>query len=73
MNACAYPSDLTDAEWETLEPLVPLAKPGGRPRKPAARELLDAMVYSVRAGCTWRLLPRHFPPCKMVYHYLRVW
>ena len=73
MNTCAYPPDMSDAEWATLEPVVPLAKPGGRPRKHDARSLLDAMFYFVRAGCAWRMLPRHFPPWKTVYHYLRAW
>lgn len=73
MNISVYPSDLTDAEWQTLEPLIPLGKPGGRPRKHAARKLLNAMFYFVRAGCAWRLLPCHFPPWKTVYHSLRAW
>lgn len=73
MRTCCYPSDLTDAEWEILAPLLPRAKPGGRPRKHGARELLDAIFYLVRAGCAWRLLPWHFPPWKTVYHYLRGW
>ena len=60
MKTCYYPSDLTDAEWEILAPLVPAAKPGGRPRKHGGRELLNAMFYLVRAGCAWRLLPWHF-------------
>lgn len=73
MRTYRYPSDLTDAEWTILAPLVPGAKPGGRPRKHDTRELLDAIFYLVRGGGAWRMLPWHFPPWKTVYHYLRRW
>ena len=52
-----YPSDLTDAEWERLAPLIPPAKPGGRPRTTDMRRLLDGLFYLVRTGCQWRHLP----------------
>jgi putative transposase len=68
-----YPTDLTDAEWAILEPLIPAAKPGGRPSKWSRRALCDGVFYMVRAGCHWRLLPRDFPPWKTVYHYFRAW
>jgi len=68
-----YDTDLSDEEWRILEPLVPEAKPGGRPRTHEARELLDAVFYVVRGGCAWRLLPHEFPPWKTVYHYFRLW
>jgi putative transposase len=68
-----YPTDLTDAEWQILEPLVPAAKPGGRPPKWTRRVILDGIFYLVRSGCHWRLLPREFPPWQTVYHYFRVW
>jgi putative transposase len=68
-----YPTDVSDAEWTILEPLIPAAKPGGRPPKWTRRQILDAMFYLVRSGCQWRLLPREFPPWKTVYHYFRVW
>ncbi len=68
-----YATDLSDEEWRVLEPLVPEAKPGGRPRTHEARELLDAVFYAVRGGCAWRLLPHEFPPWKTVYHYFRAW
>src|SRR5215208_8083519 len=57
----AYATDLSDDEWRILEPLVPKAKPGGRPRAHETRELLDAIFYVVRGGCAWRLLPYEFP------------
>jgi len=68
-----YPTDLSDAEWAILEPLVPAPKPGGRPTKWTRRQILDGIFYVVRSGCQWRLLPREFPPWKTVYHYFRAW
>lgn len=68
-----YSTDLSDEEWQILEPLVPRAKPGGRPRAHRTRELLDAIFYVVRGGCAWRLLPHDFPPWQTAYHYFRLW
>lgn len=68
-----YPTDLSDAEWSILEPLVPAARPGGRPEKWSKRAICDGIFYLVRSGCHWRLLPREFPPWKTVYHYFRAW
>jgi len=67
-----YPTDLTDAEWAILEPLVPKPKGGGRPARDR-REILDAICYVVRTGCAWRYLPHDFPPWQTVYHYFRIW
>ena len=67
-----YPSDLTDAEWAVLEPLVPPARPGGRPRKASMREAMNAILYLLRTGCPWRYLPRDgFPPRSTVYNIFR--
>ena len=55
-----YPTDLSDEEWEMLRPLVPEAKPGGRPRAHRTREILNAVFYVLRGGCAWRLLPHDF-------------
>ena len=63
-----YATDLSDEEWCILEPLIPEAKPGGRPRAHETRELLDAIFYAVRSGCAWRLLPHEFPPWQTIYH-----
>ncbi len=68
-----YPSDLSDHEWEILAPLIPPAKPGGRPRKWRMRTVLNAIYYITRSGCAWRLLPREFPPWSTVHHYFRLW
>lgn len=68
-----YPTDLTDDEWALLAPLIPPAKPGGRPRSADVREVVNAVRYALRAGCAWRLLPREFPPWQTVYAYFRRW
>jgi putative transposase len=59
----AYPSDLTDAEWALVRPLLPKRRRGpGRPREIPQRHLLDAILYLLRTGCQWRQLPHDFPP-----------
>lgn len=67
----AYPSDLTDEEWEQLEPLLPKKK--GRGRKPthSRREMLNALLYLDRTGCAWRMLPHDLPPWSAVYAFWR--
>jgi transposase len=67
-----YPSNLTDAEWERLKPLIPEALPGGRPRKTDMRAAMNAIFYLLRTGCPWRYLPRdEFPPRSTVYNIFR--
>lgn len=68
-----YPSDLSDAEWEILEPRIPPAKPGGHPRTVNIREVLNAIFFLVRTGCQWRQLPHDFPPWPTVHDYYRRW
>ncbi len=68
-----YPSDLTSQEWAILEPLIPPAKEGGRPRTTEMREVLNAMLYVDRTGCQWRVLPHDFPPWSTVWSYFRTW
>ena len=68
-----YHSDLTVKEWRILRPLLPEAKPGGRPRKHALLEIINAILYVLVSGCQWRMLPKDFPPWKTVYHYFRAW
>ncbi len=69
----SYPTDLTDAEWGRLLPLLPeygASRSGrGRPRKHPVREILDAVFYIVRGGYVWRLLPHDFPPWGTVYYW----
>jgi len=69
----AYPSDLSDAEWIILEPLIPPAKSGGRPREVCMREVVNAIFYLLRSGCAWRMLPHDFPAWQTVYGYFRQW
>jgi putative transposase len=66
-----YSTDLSDAEWTWLEPHLPAPKANGRPRVYPLREILNAIFYLVRSGCSWRLLPHDFPPWRSVYHYFR--
>jgi transposase len=68
-----YPSDLSDAQWARLAPLLPGAKPGGRPRAHPLREVVDALRYVLRGGIAWRALPHEYPPWQTVSHYFRAW
>jgi transposase len=69
----AYPTDLSDAQWALLEPLIPAPKPGGRPITHERREIVNALLYIARNGCSWRSLPHDFPPYTTVYDYFRAW
>lgn len=69
----AYPSDLSDAEWEVLKPLLPEPKVRGRKRKVNLREIVNAIFYVLRTGCQWDYLPHDFPPADTVYGYFRQW
>src|SRR5258708_16323694 len=75
MQNALYPTDLSDEQWTLLQlilPPRPAAKRRGRP--PAVlRRICNALLYFVRAGCAWRLLPRDFGPWKTVYHYFWLW
>jgi len=68
-----YPTDLTDAQWARVAPLIPPAKPGGRRRSVNVREIVNAILYFVRTGCQWRNLPHDFPPWGTVHYYYRRW
>ncbi len=68
-----YPSDLSDRAWALLEPLLPPAKPGGRPRSVKLRRMLNGLFYLLRTGCPWRYLPREYGPWSTVFHYFRLW
>jgi putative transposase len=73
MESRRCPTDLSDAEWSSLESYLPLPKRRGRPRVHSPREILDAVFYVLKSGCQWRMLPRDFPPWKTVFHSFRVW
>jgi transposase len=68
-----YQSDLNDFEWKILEPLLPIEKPGGRHRRYAMREIINALQYLIRGGGAWRALPHDLPHWQSVYHYFRSW
>ena len=73
MNRKPYPSDLTDAQWEELAPLIPPAKPGGHPRTVDMREVINGILYVLRSGCSWRMMPNDLPPWGTVWGYFRKW
>ena len=68
-----YPSDLSDEEWAILEPLLSSAERRGRPPKWPLRHVADAVFYLLRSGCSWRMLPREYPPWQTVYYHFRRW
>ena len=68
-----YESDLTDAEWALVEPLIRPAKRGGRPRTVDVREVLNAVFYVLWTGCQWKALPKDLPPRSTVWEYLDLW
>lgn len=68
-----YPSDLTDEQWAVIEPMLPLIKEPGRVPKWPRRDTVDAILYVVRTGCSWRQLPADFPPWQTVYGQFRQW
>jgi putative transposase len=68
-----YPSDLSDAEWERLKPLLPAPKGRGRKRTVDLREIVNAILYVLRTGCQWDYLPHDLPPHDTVYGYFSQW
>jgi transposase len=68
-----YPSDLTDAQWALIEPLVPEPGWGGRPAVHSRRRIVAAILYVNRTGCAWRQLPHDFPPWATVFWYFKQW
>lgn len=72
-RAGRYPSDLSDAEWALIAPMIPPPRPGGRSRDTDMREVMNAVRYVLRTGCQWRELPKNFPPRSTVYGYFWEW
>ena len=68
-----YPTDLTDEQWHVLQPLIPPAKHGGRPRTVDLREVVNTLFYQNRSGCQWDLLPHDLLPKSTVYDYFTQW
>ena len=71
MDRTAYPSNLTDGQWQMIEGLLPPVKFGGRPRTTNLREVINGILYLLRTGCSWRMLPHDFPPWPTVHDYYR--
>jgi putative transposase len=69
----ASATDLTDIQWQTLRPLIPEAKPGGRPREVDLREVMNPLLYQDRTGCQWDLLPHDLLPKSTVFDYFKRW
>lgn len=68
-----YPTDLTDEEWAVVEDIVEAVRIVGRKRDVDNREIVNAVLYMWRSGCTWRMLPHDFPTWTTVYYYYRRW
>ena len=69
MKRNSYPSDLTDEQWKLVEPHIPPAKWGGRPREVDMRDVVNGTLYLSRTGCQWRALPHDFPPWGTIAYY----
>ena len=68
-----YPSDLTDAEWQLVEPLIPSAKSGGGARRVDMRGVVNGVMYVLSTGCQWRYIPKDLPPRSTVNGYFCLW
>jgi transposase len=68
-----YPSDLTDAEWMLVEPLIPPGKRGGGKRRVNMREVMNGIMYILSTGCQWRAIPKDLPPRSTLFDYLDLW
>jgi transposase len=73
MSRPVYDSNLTDAEWQQIEPLLPARKPVGKPCEVDLREVVNAIFYRADNGIKWRALPCHFPAWETVYGHFRLW
>ena len=73
MTRKPYPSDLTDEQWEELAPLLPAAKPGGRHRSVDLREVINGILYVLRSGCAWRMMPHDLPPWSTAWGHFLKW
>jgi transposase len=69
----AYPSDLTDAQWEVLEPLIPARAEDATNVSYERREIVNGILYVLRSGCPWRLVPHDLPAWGTLYWYFRTW
>ena len=68
-----YPSDLAEAEWQLIQPLIPAAKPGGNKRHVDLRQIVNGLMYVLSTGCQWRAIPKDLPPRSTLHDYLDLW
>jgi transposase len=68
-----YPSDLSDAEWALVEPLIPPGKRGGGKRTVLLREVVNGLMYILSTGCQWRAVPKDLPPKSTLFDYFDLW
>src|SRR5271167_1429035 len=68
-----YPSDLTDAEWAHVAPLIPPARRGGNKRTVDVREVMNGIMYVLSTGCQWRAVPKDLPARSTLYDYFDLW
>src|SRR4051794_31046935 len=73
MTRQRYPSDLSDEQWAEIQRYIPACKPGGRPRAVDMREVVNGMLYILRSGCSWRMMPHDLPKWQTIYTYFRAW
>lgn len=73
MQRKAYDTDVSDEEWKLLQPTLPRAKHGGRPREVDLREIINGLFYLTKTGCQWRNMPHDLPPWQTVYTYFKNW
>jgi putative transposase len=73
VNRTRYATDLTDAQWELISPFMPKPCGAGKPLEVNFREIVNAILYRLRTGCPWELLPHDFPPKSTVFEYYRKW
>lgn len=69
----AYKSDVSDAQWELIKPLIPPPKPGGHPRTVDVREITNGILYVLKTGCAWEMMPHDLPSPSTAYYYFRRW
>jgi len=68
-----YPSEFTEKEWKIVRPLLPPPSKMGRPPRYSRKQIVEAILYVTRSGCTWRMLPREYPHWRLCYYYFAKW
>jgi len=69
----SYGIDLSDGQFAVIETLIPAPKSGGRPPRYKRREIVNGIMYVLRSGCAWRMMPHDLPTWRITYHYFRAW